>query len=394
MRKLLSFKLSEIRRWADSLLIVPPLLQEGLNVDEATKRSAKLIEPLRRKLAYPLFRRLLAFMLVLTAWQWALWMWGEALDGGRRKLSDAIFLKLPSILALCFAAFSLSLKSSIEQAVLYRTARQALGEVTAEEAGLPLRQDVEAKRHDWWLSFKTYAPACALALLIGLLHFGKIASMTEAINQNNIYAVKARQAAGVPLPFWALIDIRYSPLSRQKISVNWVGFPSWAHRVLDPFERQYFLPYNPRIIDSRAMTKFLLEKGFDINTRIVLNRDWTPPRIDSIAMTPLHTALTDGRVDIARLMIEHGADVHALDSIGRSPLTVAITYCPSAIEMLLASGVDINEKTRFGPSLLAAARYQWLYPARDPSLGLRTPSKYFWKRGLIRIRAIAMVATL
>jgi ankyrin repeat protein len=42
-------------------------------------------------------------------------------------------------------------------------------------------------------------------------------------------------------------------------------------------------------------------------------------------------------------------------------LIVAITYCPSAIELLLASGVDINEQTRFGPPLLAAARYQWLY---------------------------------
>src|SRR5262249_50416301 len=163
-RKLGSFKLTEIRRWSDSLLIVPPLLKEDLSVDEATKRSAKLIEPLRRKLAYPFFRRLLAFMFVLTAWQWTLVMWGEALDGGRRKLSDAIILKLPFILTLCFTAFGLSLKSSIEQAVLYLTARQALGEVTAEEAGPPLLKDVEAKPHDWWLYFKTYAPTCALLL--------------------------------------------------------------------------------------------------------------------------------------------------------------------------------------------------------------------------------------
>jgi ankyrin repeat protein len=42
-------------------------------------------------------------------------------------------------------------------------------------------------------------------------------------------------------------------------------------------------------------------------------------------------------------------------------LIVAITYCPSAIELLLNSGVDINEQTRFGAPLLAAARYQWLY---------------------------------
>jgi ankyrin repeat protein len=78
-------------------------------------------------------------------------------------------------------------------------------------------------------------------------------------------------------------------------------------------------------------------------------------------MTPLHIALTERRVDVVKLLIAHGADVRARDSIGRSPLTVAITYCPQAIELLLASGVEINEQTRFGPPLLAAARYQWLY---------------------------------
>ena len=131
-RKLCSFKLSKIRRWADSLLIVPPMLQEGLSVDEAAQRSAKLVEPLRRKLAYPLFRRLLAFALVLTTGQVMLVIWGITLDSGRRRLDDVIIFWLPFMLALCIIAFSLSLKSSIEQAVVYITARQALGESTRQ----------------------------------------------------------------------------------------------------------------------------------------------------------------------------------------------------------------------------------------------------------------------
>jgi ankyrin repeat protein len=93
-----------------------------------------------------------------------------------------------------------------------------------------------------------------------------------------------------------------------------------------------------------------------------LNAGWALPGVGgSVTVTPLHVALTEGRVETARLVIAHGADVHARDSFGRTPLTVAITHCPSAIEPLLASGVDINEQTRFGPPLLAAARYQWLY---------------------------------
>jgi ankyrin repeat protein len=349
-RKLLSFKPAEIRRWADSLLIVPPLIKEDLNIDEAGRRSARLIEPLRRKLAYPFFRRLLAFALVLTAWQVMLVIWGATLDGGRRGLEEAIIIWLPLMLALCFTAFSLSLKSSIEQAVLYLTARQALGEITAEEAELPFRQGGETRPHGSWLSIKTYAPVCALLLLTGALQFQKFPLMSAVINDGKIHTVKALQATGVPLPFWSLEG---APPT---------GYRRWIRKVLLPFGRHSFEPYGPNIIRSYAMTKFLLEKGLDVNSRLVLDGRWTPPGIGiDVKMTPLHAALTAQNVQIAQLLIAHGADIRARDSIGRTPLTVAITHCPSAIELLLASGVDINEQTRFGPPLLAAARYQWLY---------------------------------
>jgi eukaryotic-like serine/threonine-protein kinase len=352
-RKLSSFKAAEIRRWADSLLIVPPLMQEELRVDEAAQRSAKLVDPLRRKLAYPFFRRLLAFALVLTTGQVMLVIWGSALDGGRSRLDQVITIMLPLMLVICFIAFSLALKSSIEQAVLYLTARQALGEITAEAAGLPMRQETDAGgTRGWWFAFKTYAPACAILLLLIHLHLLKFSTMSVAVNSGQIYTVKALQAAGVPLPFWSL------PRTPS------TGVLRWLRRALFPFGRHSFQPYGPRIIESWAMSKFLLEKGVNVNTRLVLGGSWTPPRIGDVTMTPLQVALTYGRVEIARRMLAHGADIHARDSIGRSPLTVAITYCPSAIELLLASGADINEQTRFGAPLLAAARYQWLYPSR------------------------------
>jgi hypothetical protein len=181
VRKLRSFKLAEIRRWADSLLIVPPLIQEGLDVGEAAQRSAKLSEPLRRKLAYPTFRRLLALALVLTAWQVMLVIWGSTLDGGRRVLSEAIIFRLPLILAISLIVFSVSLKSSIEQAMLYLGARQALGEVTADAARLPLRQEAEAKPSRWWPYFKTYAPACALLVLMSGFQLPRYSTRANSI---------------------------------------------------------------------------------------------------------------------------------------------------------------------------------------------------------------------
>ena len=360
-RKLFSFKRAEIRRWADSLLLIPSLMREGVSVAEAAQRSAKLVEPLRRKMAYPAFRRLLALALVLTAGQIMLVIWGATLDGGRNWLAFRLSTWLPSILALSFwftiTAFSLSLKSAIEQAVLYLTARQALGEITPDAAGLPLRQEAETKPSRWWSYCKTYAPTCALLLLMCYLQFQKFPLMSAAINQHGIYTVKALQATGVPLPFWSLAD---TPPS---------GWRRWLRRAWLPFGGHSFRPYDPRILQSQAMTNFLLEKGVDVNRRLTLDGPWTPPGIGQVAMPPLFVALTDRRVEIARSFIEHGADLRARDSIGRNALTVAITYCPQAIELLLASGADLNEPTRFGPPLLAAARYQWLYPRpnrRDP----------------------------
>jgi hypothetical protein len=355
VRKLRSFKLAEIKRWADSLLIIPPLIQEGLSVGEAAQHSAKLSEPLRRKLAYPAFRRLLAFALVLTAWQVMLVLWGGALEGGRRELSDAITYWLPLTLAICFTAFSLSLKSSIEQAVLYLTARQALGEVPADAVGLPLRQEAENRSSRWWTYFKTYAPTCALLLLMADLQFLKFPLMSKAINSQEIYTVKALQAAGTPLPFWSLADVAPT------------GWRRWLRRVMYPIGRHGFRPYDPNILRSQVMTNFLLEKGVDVNRNISLGGIWTPTGIDNVMMPPLFVALTDRRVETAQLLIAHGADLHARDSIGRNPLTVALTYCPTAIEMLLAHGTDLNEPTRFGPPLLAAARYLWLYPKPNRS---------------------------
>jgi len=110
------------------------------------------------------------------------------------------------------------------------------------------------------------------------------------------------------------------------------------------------------------MTKYLLDKGAKVNAPVTIGAAWTPPGIGDVVSTPLMAALRVYSIDSARLLIERGADVHAQDSVGRTPMTIAITYNPHEIRLLLASGVEINEQTRFGTPLLTAARHQWFYP--------------------------------
>src|SRR4029079_1206855 len=93
-----------------------------------------------------------------------------------------------------------------------------------------------------------------------------------------------------------------------------------------------------------------------------------------VTLSPLMSALSFHMIDVARLLIEHGADAHARDSLGRTTIVTAALNCPEAIELLLASGADINEQTRLGTPLLIAARYQWPYP--EPALLSFSSSQY------------------
>jgi ankyrin repeat protein len=103
------------------------------------------------------------------------------------------------------------------------------------------------------------------------------------------------------------------------------------------------------------MTRFVIEKGADVNAPEGLHGS------DRIS-TPLMAALSSCKIDTARLLVERGADARAQDFSGRTPMTMAVSNCAGAIELLLASGVDINERTRFGTPLLIAARNQWQFP--------------------------------
>jgi hypothetical protein len=217
------------------------------------------------------------------------------------------------LLALCVTAFNLSVKSSLEQAVLYLNGRAALGEINADASGLPSRHEKDLQTRGWWLTFKTYGMTGALLLLVGSLQFMKLPMMRDAINSGQIRTVKALQAQGVPLPFASIADRSL-----------W-GIERFLRRSGISIRDYSFKPYGPWIVQYRGMTEFLLQKGVDVNAKIMMGGNWPPPGIRSVVMSPLHMALTDNSLPLAQTLIAHGADVHAEDSIGRTPLIVAMT---------------------------------------------------------------------
>ena len=65
------------------------------------------------------------------------------------------------------------------------------------------------------------------------------------------------------------------------------------------------------------------------------------------AMTPpLHWAARNGQVEIARMLIAGGADVDAVDALGRTPLHVGVEH-PAIVELLLAGGASVDALDEF-----------------------------------------------
>jgi ankyrin repeat protein len=73
-------------------------------------------------------------------------------------------------------------------------------------------------------------------------------------------------------------------------------------------------------------------------------------------MTPLMFAAREGHVDAARLLVDAGADVHAVDRNGITPLFMAIgsNRLPAA-RLLVERGANIQAKDRYGRTPLFAA---------------------------------------
>src|SRR5262249_36544982 len=155
------------------------------------------------------------------------------------------------------AAFSLSMKSAIEQSVIYLAARKALGELSlGSRPILPEPETWQIRRRASW---KTYAPACAIILTIIGFHWSKFPWMIERMEEADVYSVKALNASGVPVP----------------------------RRLDQP---------DPVFIRSPKLTQYLIEKGMDVNASFRPGKDGGHPFESDdadVTQSPLMAALSD-----------------------------------------------------------------------------------------------------
>ncbi|KAK8016092.1 NB-ARC and ankyrin domain protein [Apiospora rasikravindrae] len=92
------------------------------------------------------------------------------------------------------------------------------------------------------------------------------------------------------------------------------------------------------------IAKLLIERGADVDAA------------GSSGWTPLTLALDRGHIDMARLLIERGADVNTTGSSGRTPLTRALDGGHADVaRLLIERGADVNSAGSFGRTPLTRA---------------------------------------
>jgi cytohesin len=116
------------------------------------------------------------------------------------------------------------------------------------------------------------------------------------------------------------------------------------------------------------VARLLLEHGADANAKSK----------DSFIPTPLHLAAAMGHVDVTKLLLEHGADANAKNKDGFTPLHFAANKGHAEVaRLLLEYGADANAKNKDGfTPLHFAAAFGYAVVARlllehgaDPSIG-------------------------
>lgn len=107
---------------------------------------------------------------------------------------------------------------------------------------------------------------------------------------------------------------------------------------------------------AQEAAEYLLKKGAPVNS----------PSDNSMKVMPLHSAAATRQLEICRLLIEHGADVNAVQADDFTPLHAAAQNGHiELIELLLAHGAQPNVRTSDGRTPLSIAEASGQAPAAE-----------------------------
>ncbi|KAK1573697.1 ankyrin repeat-containing domain protein [Colletotrichum navitas] len=92
------------------------------------------------------------------------------------------------------------------------------------------------------------------------------------------------------------------------------------------------------------IARLLLQYGADVN------------RQNAAQMTPLHIAVEADDLEMVKLLTDHGASIHIRDGQGRTPVEVAVRYAsPGMVEFLLDKGASISRILESNSKLMCAS---------------------------------------
>jgi ankyrin repeat protein len=98
--------------------------------------------------------------------------------------------------------------------------------------------------------------------------------------------------------------------------------------------------------DNSALANFFIKKGFEVNVQ------------DNLGWTPLHYCAQNYQVGIAKILIEHSANLEIRDNYGNTALfraTFASQGKGDMIRLLLEHGANRDSKNNAGVSPLQLA---------------------------------------
>lgn len=134
-------------------------------------------------------------------------------------------------------------------------------------------------------------------------------------------------------------------------------------------------------VASAEVVKLLLERGADPNVanrfgttalhnacgpygnlesaRHLLEHGANPNPKDFSGNQPIHLACDKGRLEITQLLVSRGADIHARNGRGRTPLSSAAGFYPypELVDFLIQQGADVNAVDDSGNSIVAWCRH-------------------------------------